>query len=113
MDKTWCIFYVSNYKGGELHINVNMNTEDMLNCLADDWDFLWDVRHKPLTDEELWEMWENWYNDEERHNLYAYDTRSEKQVYSIKDGKLVSDFPTNEEIIKYMKLAIKRWKLRN
>ena len=110
MDKTWCVFYVSEYKGGELHMILNVGIRDMLDCLTDDWDFLWDVRNESLTDEELWELWEDWYNDEKRHNLYAYDTMSEKQVYSIKDNRLVRDFPTEEEILKYMKLAKEEWK---
>lgn len=63
-----------------------------------------------VTDEELWDIWSKWYEHEDRYNLYAYDTSSEAKVYSIKDGKLVRDFPTKEEIMERMKFILKEWK---
>lgn len=110
MDKVWCIFYVSDYKGGELRMTLNVDIQKMLDRLTDEWYFLYGAENNDFSDDELWEMWKEWYNDEEQHNLYAYDSRSEKQVFSIKNGKLVKDFPTKKEILKYAKLTIKEWK---
>lgn len=112
MDKVWCVFSVASYKGGELCSSINIDVEDVLDRISWDWDCLNDVDLE-VTDEKLWDIWSEWYKHEDRHHLYAYDTGLEAKVYSIKDGKLVSDFPTKEEIIERMKFIIEEWKQEN
>lgn len=114
MDKVWCVFSVVDYKGGELCSHVNIDVQDLLDNISWNWDCLEDVDLDiEVTDEELWDIWSKWYDHEDRHNLYAYDTGSEARVYSIEDGRLVRDFPTKEEIMKRMKFIIEEWKREN
>lgn len=114
MDKVWCVFSVVAYKGGELCSRVNIDVQDLLDNISWNWDCLEDIDLDiEVTDEELWDIWSEWYDHEDRHNLYAYDTSSEAQVYSIEDGRLVSDFPTKEEIMERMKFILEEWKREN
>lgn len=110
----WCIFYVSSYKGGELMENINISEEAVVSTLSYDVDFLMDylddTKNVDISDEDLWQLWEEWYNAEEQHNLYAYNSHSEMQIYQIKDNKLVEAFPSKECIIKCLRTDIENWK---
>lgn len=110
----WQVFYVASYKGGELMKYMNISEEDVVAIVADDYDFLYDYLDKTenttISDEDLLKLWKDWYNEDDQHNLYAYDTRSEIQVYQIKDNKLVESFPSEECILKCLKSYIENWK---
>lgn len=110
----WQVFYVASYKGGELVKYKNISEEDVVAIVADDYDFLYDyldeTENVTISDEDLLKLWEDWYSEDDQHNLYAYDTRSEVQVYQIKDNKLVESFPSKECILKCLKSYIESWK---
>lgn len=110
----WQVFYVASYKGGELMKYKNISEEDVVAIVADDYDFLYDyldeTENVTISDEDLLKLWKDWYSEEDQHNLYAYDTRSEIQVYQIKDNRLVESFPSEECILKCLKSYIESWK---
>ena len=110
----WYVFYVASYKGGELMMRKDISEEYVVDIIANDYDFLCDyldeTENTTISDEDLWKLWEDWYNDDDQHNLYAYNTRSEVQVYQIKDNKLVESFPSKECILNGLKSYIESWK---
>ena len=110
----WCVFYVFSYKGGELMMRKDISEEDVVDEIANDYDFLFDylneTENTTISDEDLLKLWEDWYSEDEQHNLYAYDAHSEVQVYQIKDNKLVESFPSKECILKCLKSYIESWK---
>ena len=116
----WCVFYVFSYKGGELMMYKDISEEYVVDIITSDYDFLCDyldeTKNITISDEDLLKLWEDWYSEDEQHNLYAYDTHSEVQVYQIKDNKLVESFPSKECILKRLKSYIeswKEWKIKN
>ena len=110
----WYVFYVASYKGGELMMYKNISEESVVDIVTCDYGFLCDyldeTENTTISDEDLLKLWEDWYSDDDQHNLYAYDTRSEVQVYQIKDNKLVHSFPSEECILKCLKSYIESWK---
>lgn len=110
----WYVFYVASYKGGELVMRKNISEETVVDIVTRDYDFLCDyldeTENTTISDEDLLKLWEDWYSEEDQHNLYAYDTHSEIQVYQIKDNKLVESFPSEECILKRLKSYIESWK---
>lgn len=110
----WYVFYVASYKGGELMMYNDILEEDVVGIVTYDYSFLWDylneTENTTISDEDLLKLWEDWYSEDEQHNLYAYDTRSEVQVYQIKDNKLVESFPSKECILKCLRSYIESWK---
>ena len=92
----------------------NISEECVVDIVADDYDFLCDyldeTENTTISDEDLLKLWEDWYTEDDQHNLYAYDTRSEVQVYQIKNNKLVGSFPSKECILKRLKSYIESWK---
>lgn len=110
----WYVFYVASYKGGELMIRKGISEEDVVDEITNDYDFLCDyldeTENTTISDEDLLKLWKDWYNENEQHNLYAYDTRSEIQVYQIKNNKLIESFPSEEYILKGLKSYIESWK---
>lgn len=110
MNNNWYLFYVSSYKGGELQMKCEKSVEEAMSIISRDYQFIeyykGDKKLKDLSDDKLLNLWKEWYEDEDRHNRYAYDSYSEIQVYRIKDNKLVSDFPSNEQIIECIRNII-------
>ena len=110
----WYVFYVASYKGGELMMRKDISEEEVVDIITCDYDFLCDyldeTENTTISDEDLLKLWKDWYSEDEQHNLYAYDTRSEVQVYQIKDNKLVESFPSEECILKRLKSCIESWK---
>ena len=110
----WYVFYVSSYKGGELVMRKDISEEDVVDEIANDYDFLCDyldeTKNTTISDEDLLKLWKDWYSEYDQHYEYAYDTRSEVQVYRIEDNKLVKSFPSKECILKCLKSYIERWK---
>ena len=110
----WYVFYVASYKGGELMMYKDISEKDVVGIIADDYDFLCnyldETENTTISDEDLLKLWEDWYSADDQHNLYAYDTYSEIQVYQIKDNKLVVSFPSEECILKCLKSYIESWK---
>lgn len=116
----WYVFYVFSYKGGELVMHEDISEEEVVDIVTCDYSFLCDylneTKNITISDEDLLKLWEDWYSEEDQHNLYAYDTHSEIQVYQIKDNKLVESFPSKECILKRLKSYIeswKKWKIKN
>ena len=110
----WYVFYVASYKGGELMTYEDISEEHVVDILTDDYNFLYDyldsTENTTISDEDLFKLWEDWYSEADQHNLYAYDTRSEVQIYQIKNNKLVRAFPSDECILKRLKSGIESWK---
>lgn len=110
----WYVFYVISYKGGELRMHKGISEEEVVEIIADDYDFLCDyldeTENTTISDEDLLKLWEDWYSKDERHYLYAYDYHSEVQVYQIKDNKLIGSFPSKECILDCLKSYIESWK---
>lgn len=110
----WYVFYVASYKGGELMMRKNISEEEVVDIITNECCFLCDyldeTKNTTISDEDLLKLWEGWYSEEEQHYLYAYDYRSEIQVYQIKDNKLVESFPSKECILNCLKSYIESWK---
>jgi hypothetical protein len=110
----WYVFYVASYKGGELVMRKNISEETVVDEIANDYNFLCDyldeTENITISDEDLLKLWKDWYSEDDQHNLYAYDTYSEVQVYQIKDNELVESFPSEECILKRLKSYIEHWK---
>lgn len=110
----WCVFYVADYKGGELYMYSNITVGEVIEIISNSLECFDDYydsnEYDKLTDDEMWRIWNDWYKEEDQHNLYAYDTYSERLVFRIKDNKLVEDFPTKEDFIKYFKKCFAQWK---
>lgn len=111
MTKYWHAFYVSDYKGGELHSKVNTNVKGILDFIVCDWQItnaFDEVENlDTLTDDDLYDI----YCSKISNNIYAFDTCSAPEIYSTsEDGKLVEDFPPKEEIIKYMREFLEGYK---
>lgn len=110
----WYVFYVASYKGGELMMYKDISEKHVVDIVACDYNFLSEyldeTENTTISDEILLKLWEDWYSEDEQHNLYAYNTRSEIQVYQIKDNKLVESFPSEECILECLKNYIEGWK---
>ena len=110
----WYVFYVASYNGGELMMRKNISEEDVIDEIANDYDFLRnyldETENTTMSDEDLLKLWEDWYSEDEQHYLYAYDYHSEVQVYQIKDNKLVESFPSEECILNCLKSYVESWK---
>ena len=110
----WYVFYVASYKGGELMMYKDISEEHVVDIVTHDYDFLCDyldeTENITISDEDLLKLWKDWYSGDDQHNLYAYDTHSEVQVYQIKDNKLIEAFPSKECILKRLKSCIESWK---
>lgn len=111
MTKYWHAFYVSDYKGGELCSRTNTSVERILDFIVYDWEITdaFDECENigQLTDDELYDIYCSLISD----NTYAFDTRSAPEIYSTSEnGKLVEDFPSEEEIIKYMHKRLESYK---
>lgn len=108
MNKLYHTFYVSDYKGGELHSKVNLTFEQLANEVNIDIKYLRDIfaddersqcisdeEWNKLTDLELVKLLPNDIIDEaiEEYfypgNIYAFDTYSNYEIYETsEDGKL-------------------------
>ena len=112
MTKYWHAFYVSDYKGGELHSITNViDINEILNFIVYDWqitDAFEEIENlEELTDDDLYDIYCSNVSD----NTYAFDTRSAPKIYSTsEDGKLIKDFPSEEEIVRYMYEQLKTYK---
>lgn len=110
----WYVFYAISYKGGELRIHKNISEEEVVDEITNDYNFLCDyldeTENITISDEDLLKLWKDWYSEDDQHNLYAYDTHSEIQVYQIKDNKLVESFPSEKCILNCLKSYIESWK---
>ena len=110
MNKLYHLFYVSEYKGGELHSNVNLSIEEVASSIVGDidWDEIFDrcsdsEQFADMPDEEFFsltcvqllnmidnELLEDMACDKAYPgNTYAYDTRSDYEIYTQDEkGKL-------------------------
>lgn len=112
MNKYWHAFYVSDYKGGELHSIVNVtDINKILNFIVYDWqitDAFDEIESlDELTDEDLYDI----YCSNISNNTYALDTRSAPRIYTTSEsGRLTENFPSKEVIVKYMHERLKSYK---
>lgn len=110
----WYVFYVVSHKGGAPIMYKGISEEHVVDIITSDCDildkYLNETGNTTISDEDILKLWEDWYSDDDQHNLYAYNTHSEIQVYQIKDNKLVKSFPSKECILKSLKSDIESWK---
>lgn len=111
MNKYWHAFYVNDYKGGELRSRINTNVDRILDFIVSDWqitDAFDEIENlDELTDADLYDI----YCSKISNNIYAFDTCSAPEIYSTSEnGKLVEDFPSKEEIVRYMYEQLKSYK---
>lgn len=116
MNKLYHCFYVSSYKGGELHSNLNQTIENIASGVDVDWDDLFDrcaddEKFADMSDEEFFSLTcvqlldmiddktlkdiatDSFYPG----NEYAFDSYSDSEVYTVNDeGKLVKVNIVNE-----------------
>lgn len=110
MNKLYHIFYVSEYKGGELHSCVNLSIEEVASSIVGDidWDEIFDrcagsEQFVDMPDEEFFELTctqlldmiddkileETTFDKAYPGNTYAYDNRSDYEIYTQDEkGKL-------------------------
>ena len=110
----WYVFYVASYKGDELVLHKGISEEEVVGIIAIDYYFLCDYLNETgnttISDQDLLKLWKDWYSEDDQHNLYAYDTHSEIQVYQIEDNELIESFPSKKCILKCLKSYIENWK---
>lgn len=116
MSKLYHSFYVSSYKGGELHSNLNQTIENIASGIDVDWDVIFDrcadsEKFADMSDEEFFSLTcvqlldmiddktlkdiatDSFYPG----NEYAFDSCSDSEVYTVNDeGKLVEVNIVNE-----------------
>ena len=109
MNKLYHSFCVSSYKGGELHSNLNQTIENIASGIDVDWEDLFDrcaddEKFSNMSDEEFCALTcvqlLDMLDDETLKNIatdsfypgneYAFDSCSDKEVYTVNDeGKLI------------------------
>lgn len=115
MTKYWHAFNVFSYKGGELCSIINTtDVNEILDFIITDYDLevrldeLEDLDH--LTDDELYDIFCSCVSNQP----YAFESSSAPEIYTTSEtGKLVIDFPSEKDIVKYMHNQInnyKKWK---
>ena len=92
MNKLYSLFFVSEYKGGELHCSTNMTEEDLCEYLYEDLinDYLYDSEEteEHYEDDEILEIFDELY-DSDWDNYYAYDTSGGYICFEHVNNKLV------------------------
>lgn len=106
------IFYVGDYKGGELHSNINLSEEEYIHVLFGD-DILRYLRfHKskeaPSRDDI--EVYFERYSPEWWYNPYAYDTWGGLEVYQVDNNRLTLIDPKDISIDTFVKVFIDLYK---
>ena len=118
MNKLYHLFYVSDYKGGELHSYVNLSIEEVASSIIDgiDWDEISDrcadnEKFANMEDEEFFALTcvqlldiiddeslkDIAYDKAYPGNTYAFDSCSDYEIYTMdKNGKLSEVDITNE-----------------
>ena len=101
MSKLYHLFYVSEYKGGELCSNINQTIEEIASSIEVDWDELFDScsddeKFANMPDEEFYSLScvqlldmiddkilkDIAYDKAYPGNIYAFDTRSDYEIYT-------------------------------
>ena len=92
MNKLYSLFFVSEYKGGELHCSTNMTEEDLCEYLYEDLitDYLYDSEEteEHYEDDEILQIFDELYSSD-WDNYYAYDTSGGYICFEHVDNKLV------------------------
>ena len=105
MNKLYHSFYVSAYKGGELHSNINQTIEGIASNIDVDWDEIRETcadheRFANMSDEEFFSLTYvqllNLLDDEILKdiakykiypgNIYAFDSRSDSEIYTTDEN---------------------------
>ena len=109
MNKLYHKFYVSSYKGGELHSNINQTIENIASCIDIDWEELSErcadlEKFANMSDEEFFSLTnvqlldalddqtlkDIAYDIIYPGNEYAFDSQSDSEIYKTdEEGKLV------------------------
>lgn len=111
MNEYWHAFYVSDYKGGELHSLINADVNKILDFIVYDWkitDAFDEIENlDELTDDDLYDIYCSNISD----NTYALDDCSAPKIYTTSEsGRLTENFPPKEVIVKYMYKRLKSYK---
>lgn len=120
MEKIWHCFQVSDYKGGELHSEINLTVEELLSVISNESsspiDTYTDEELKTLlesgSDKELAEVFNSWYDAKcDDNGLYAgYSGCTTHEIYTTSpEGHLSSDFPNEKEIADFTKEMIREY----
>ena len=92
MNKLYSLFYVSDYKGGELHSSTNMSEKDLCEYLYEDLinDYLYDSEEveEYYENDEILQIFDELY-DSDWDNSYAYDSSGGYTCFEYVDNKLV------------------------
>ena len=106
MDKHYHLFYVADYKGGELmdwpNIDLNTAIDIVYGCWYEDIEEALNI----LSDESILYYLNSYYDD----NYYAYaggGGRSFPELYVIEEDKLKSVWFTDEQLLNWAKTQIK------
>ncbi len=134
MNKLYHLFYVSDYKGGELHSHINLTLSDVADAVIDDsciWEDLKDFvaddectkdisneKYEKITELELLDIVPDSILEEMATrvlypgNIYAFDTHSDYWCYYTKpsDERLIVVNPIKEEgFIKILREKLKEY----
>lgn len=113
--KYWHCFQVNDYKGGELHSEINLSAQDLLSIISkESYNVIIDFTEEELkefltSDKDLVRVFDDWYEGECADNgEYAgYSGVTTYEIYySDSEGILNDGFPSDEEIASFMRNLI-------
>ena len=85
--KTYCIFEVHDYKGGELSSQINLSKDEFISALAERFEYSDDIREDSSL-EEIEEIVRTEIEDPDFEAEYAGWDGFCGELYEVKDGKL-------------------------
>ena len=92
MNKLYSLFFVSEYKGGELHCSTNMTEEDLCEYLYEDLinDYLYNSKEveEHYENNEILQIFDELYSSD-WDNSYAYDSSGGYTCFEHVDNKLI------------------------
>ena len=92
MNKLYSLFFVSEYKGGELHCSINMTEEDLCEYLYEDLinDYLYNSEEveEHYENNEILQIFDELYSSD-WDNSYAYDSSGGYTCFEHVDNKLI------------------------
>lgn len=99
------LFYVSEYKGGELHSFVNLTEEEYIYHLFGDdiYDYIYNNKLKEVTFQQVYD-WFKEYDPEWWHKIYAGESLGCLRVYIIDEEKLEAIDPKDISVYLVYKL---------
>lgn len=105
--KTYCIFEVHDYKGGELSSQVNLSKEEFIGALSEPFEYSDDIK-EDSTLEEIEKIVKKEIEDSDFESTYAGGEGFCGELYEVKDGKLKETYHSKyiKDIAKFIK---KNW----